>query len=71
MQNLGNTCFANSVLQCLAHTNYIFAYCAQSFHSKHCHSRISHTVENEFEKTHEISKMEKNDNILKEESRYV
>ena len=40
MANLGNTCFANSVLQCLAHTKYVQGYCAQSFHSRCCNSPI-------------------------------
>jgi hypothetical protein len=39
--NMGNTCFANSVLQCLAHTLILREYCSQGRHSKNCFSDIS------------------------------
>lgn len=76
MQNLGNTCFANSVLQCLVHTNYIFAYCAQSFHSKHCNSRISHEVFEESQRSSKVSYKDRNPNyecssVIKGESQRV
>jgi ubiquitin carboxyl-terminal hydrolase 36/42 len=36
LANLGNTCFANSVIQCLVHTKLFSAYALSSFHSKNC-----------------------------------
>jgi ubiquitin C-terminal hydrolase len=36
--NMNNTCFANSVLQCLAHTPILREYCKQARHSKNCFS---------------------------------
>lgn len=38
---MGNTCFANSVLQCLVHTRVFREYCRLSKHSKNCFSDIS------------------------------
>jgi len=35
---MNNTCFANSVLQCLAHTPILREYCKQARHSKNCFS---------------------------------
>lgn len=34
--NMGNTCFANSVLQCLGHTPYLVEYCMLQRHSRNC-----------------------------------
>lgn len=34
--NLGNTCFANSVLQCLVHTPALLEYCRLGRHSEGC-----------------------------------
>ena len=36
MRNLGNTCFFNSVMQCLTHTKALFNYCLSEVHSKEC-----------------------------------
>ena len=41
LYNMGNTCFANSVLQCLVHTRVFREYCRLSKHSKGCFSDIS------------------------------
>ena len=38
LKNFGNTCFANSVLQCLAHTRVFREYCRLGKHSKGCFS---------------------------------
>ena len=38
---MGNTCFANSVLQSLAHTQILREYCSQARHSKNCFSDLS------------------------------
>ena len=37
--NMGNTCFANSVLQCLGHTPFLVEYCMMGCHSKGCPSK--------------------------------
>ena len=37
--NIGNTCFANSVLQCLGHTPFLVEYCMSGNHSKRCASK--------------------------------
>ena len=34
--NLGNTCFANSVVQCLVHTPALLEYCKLGRHSEGC-----------------------------------
>lgn len=34
--NMGNTCFANSVLQCLVHTPALREYCRLGRHSEGC-----------------------------------
>jgi ubiquitin C-terminal hydrolase len=34
--NMGNTCFANSVLQCLVHTPALREYCLLGRHSEGC-----------------------------------
>ena len=39
--NMGNTCFANSVLQCLVHTRVFREYCRLSKHSRNCFSDIA------------------------------
>lgn len=36
MANMGNTCFANSVLQCLVHTPALREYCRLGRHSDGC-----------------------------------
>jgi len=36
LQNLGNTCFLNSALQCLLHTPPLCSYLIQKSHSKNC-----------------------------------
>ena len=36
LQNMGNTCFLNSALQCLLHTAPLCTYLSQQTHSKHC-----------------------------------
>ena len=41
LYNMGNTCFANSVLQCLAHTAVFREYCRLGRHSRGCFSDIS------------------------------
>ena len=41
LYNMGNTCFANSVLQCLVHTRVFREYCRLGKHSKNCFSDIS------------------------------
>jgi hypothetical protein len=41
LYNMGNTCFANSVLQCLAHTSVFREYCKLGRHSKGCFSNIA------------------------------
>ena len=38
---MGNTCFANSVLQCLVHTRVFREYCRLGKHSKNCFSDIA------------------------------
>ena len=42
LYNMGNTCFANSVLQCLVHTRVFREYCRLGKHSKNCFSNISY-----------------------------
>ena len=37
--NMGNTCFANSVLQCLGHSPFLVEYCMLGSHSKGCPSK--------------------------------
>jgi len=41
LYNMGNTCFANSVLQCLSHTRVFREYCRLGKHSKNCFSDIA------------------------------
>ena len=41
LYNMGNTCFANSVLQCLVHTRVFREYCRLGKHSKNCFSDCS------------------------------
>lgn len=41
LKNMGNTCFANSVIQCLVHTPVLRQYCKLGRHSKNCFSDIS------------------------------
>ena len=41
LYNMGNTCFANSVLQCLVHTRVFREYCRLGKHSKNCFSDIA------------------------------
>eukprot|EP00347_Sterkiella_histriomuscorum_P021044 403335477 len=41
MPNLGNTCFFNSVMQCLTHTKPLFLYCASKEHYSKCQKRES------------------------------
>lgn len=42
--NLGNTCFVNSVLQCLVHTPALREYCRLGRHSEGCTIR-NHATE--------------------------
>eukprot|EP00347_Sterkiella_histriomuscorum_P016052 403354669 len=41
--NMGNTCFANSVIQCLTHTPHFLMYCMRNLHSQKCPTRILQT----------------------------
>lgn len=41
LYNMGNTCFANSVLQCLVHTRIFREYCRLGKHSKNCFSDVA------------------------------
>ena len=41
LYNMGNTCFANSVIQCLAHTAVFREYCKLGRHSRGCFSDIA------------------------------
>ena len=41
LYNMGNTCFANSVIQSLVHTRVFREYCRLGKHSKNCFSDIA------------------------------
>ena len=36
MRNLGNTCFFNSVMQCMSHTRPLLNYCLSESHRSEC-----------------------------------
>ena len=35
LQNMGNTCYINSVIQCIRHDAYLFEYYKEDFHKRH------------------------------------
>jgi ubiquitin C-terminal hydrolase len=41
MRNLGNTCFFNSVMQCLSHTRALVNFCMSGAHSQQCKKKES------------------------------
>lgn len=41
LQNLGNTCFANSVIQCLVHSTYLQNYCIKGRHCGVNYNKLS------------------------------